>query len=341
MSKKLSRSKQMKHWQAVAVALIFASPAHAAQQPQGQQTSQPVQSQKTENLQGQVTAEEEESLPTLMTDSNETPVTVLEYTHPLLPDGYITDTPTTRNRLGDLVTRDKNEWVLGAPLPDDSYIISDAPTAFSQEISLCSDQEFVTALKAGGTTSKATGFNTIPHDADITLANGCVMFAPSVDTRVTTPKGIVMLEKNSLAVVVCDNSHLSVYDINDDHKGSVTLQAEGNTIALAPGRHVTVTHGKIAEFRDINPIQAILHKGVSSHKVGDQSKAFVSNFSILSAINALQPLGALMQSDHNEAKKVASKILKTSSILMQIDNNGVPYAFHAKKRSVALNSVLQ
>ncbi len=351
MSEKNSRISQS-NWLATIFGFLllasFAQSAHAAAEVQASNpvsvgsdpatSPAPVAKKLTDSEPAE--AAESADLPVLLTDSNDIPPSLLEVTHPQLPDGSVSDSALSNNLFG-LVTSEQNGHVLGEPLPDDSYIISAAPTAFTQKISLCSDLDFVAALKAGAGASNEPGFNTIPHDESIALENGCVMFAPSKDTRVLTPKGTVVIEKNSLAIVICDNNHLSVYDINDDHKGSIRLQTGGDTIALAPGRHVTVTHGKIAEFSDINPIQSILYKGVSSHKVGDESKAFVSNFSILSAINALQPLGALMQSDHNEAKKVASKILKTSSILLQIDNNGSAYAFHAKQRSVALKSTMQ
>jgi hypothetical protein len=55
-----------------------------------------------------------------------------------------------------------------------------------------------------------------------------------------------------------------------------------------------------------------------------------------SAVQSIQPLSALLQSNHCEAKKMQKRVIKTSAVLMQL-SQGAPYEFHAKQRAVALN----
>lgn len=213
---------------------------------------------------------------------------------------------------------------------DDSTITGYAPVGQVVDGKFCSDLEFGFAAGAGN------GVSTIKHSDIVTLESGSALFVPSKDMTVVTPKGKVKLGANSVAFVNVDGNQLSVYDINDNHKGSVVVAAGGRELSLSPGRHLTVTNDRAASFAEANPIESIMHRAVSRHELGNGHRAFTTEFSIPSAVQIVKPLGAMMHSNHAAAKKVAQNVIKTSAVMMHI-GGAAPYEFHTKPRTVAMN----
>jgi hypothetical protein len=213
---------------------------------------------------------------------------------------------------------------------DDSFITTNAPSAMNFDVKVCSDVEL-------GIASAANGVSTMPHSSCVTMDNGSVLFVAAKDMTVVSPKGKVKLAAGAIALVVADADHLSVYDVNDQHKRSVEVEVGGRSIPLSPGRHVTVTHNKIGQFNEINAVEAMMHRHVGSHELGNGHKAFTTEFSLPGAIEVLKPLKAMIKSNNTEAQKVAQKVFKTSAIVMQLSQGGASYEFHAKPKTVALN----
>ncbi len=211
---------------------------------------------------------------------------------------------------------------------DDSYMTTTSPQGTMVNASICSDIEFVGDV----------GFNGVEkmkHSAVVSVNSGSVLFAPTSDTTVVTPKGKVKVAANAVAMVVVEDTHLSVYDVNDLHKNSVVVEAAGRSIPLSPGSHAVITHAGVEQFSDINPVESIMHRGLSRHELGNGHRAFTSEFSVPGAIQCIKPLSAMILSNHSQAKKVKERVLKTSAIIMQLSSN-TPYEFHAKPRTVAL-----
>jgi len=214
---------------------------------------------------------------------------------------------------------------------DDSTIVGYTPVGQIVDGKVCSDIEFGFAT---GTAGKA--ISTIKHSDLVTLDNGSALFVPSKDMTVVTPKGKVKLGANAVAFISADEHHLSVYDINDQHKGSVVIAAGGRDLSLSPGRHMTVTSDHAATFADANPIESIMHRSVTSHDLGSGQRAFSTEFSIPSAVQIVKPLSAMMHSENAAAKKVAQSVIKTSAVMMHIGST-TPFEFHTKPRTVALS----
>ena len=212
---------------------------------------------------------------------------------------------------------------------DDSYISTSAPATTFVDAKFCSDIEL-------GSDTAMSSVNRFAHSQCVTLDNGSVLFAPKSDTTVVTPKGTVKVAANSVAMIVVDNNHLSVYDVNDLHKRSVVVEAGGRSIPLSPGKHAVITHAGIQQFAEINPIEAVMHRGFANHELGNGHKAFTSEFSVPSAIQSIKPLAAIVQSEHRVARKVRDGVLKTTAVIMQMTSNGPAYELHTKPRTVAL-----
>lgn len=217
---------------------------------------------------------------------------------------------------------------------DDSYMTF-SPMGQMVDGYVCSDIDL--ALTTGGANfGSGNAIATMKHSDLVTLDNGSALFVPLKDMTVVTPKGSVKLSANSVAFVSVNSTQLSVYDINDHHKSSVVVSTGGRDLALSPGRHLVVTHAAANSFADVNPIESIMHRSVNSHELGAGKRAFVTEFSIPSAVSVLKPLKALMASNDDAAKKVANRVLKTSAVVMMMGGNK-PFEFHAKPRTVALN----
>jgi hypothetical protein len=53
--------------------------------------------------------------------------------------------------------------------------------------------------------------------------------------------------------------------------------------------------------------------------MGQGLKAFVSEFSVMQAMNAVTPLKQIVNSKHSAAQKLSSQMLKNAAILMQMN----------------------
>lgn len=196
---------------------------------------------------------------------------------------------------------------------DNSYMVGGYGPTAQADASICSDIE----LGVSGNEVAKTA-----HSNRVILKKGNVLFVPFQNTVVETPHGTVSIEAKSVALISISDDKLAVYDIEDSHKGSVSVNAHGQNITLAPGNHVTVAHAKSGEFAQVNAIEAIPHRNVASKTIKAGVKAHTSEFSVASAISSIKPLQLVMSSKHPQAKQVANKMMKTTAILMHMGGNG-------------------
>ncbi|PZM79026.1 MAG: hypothetical protein DKT66_21300 [Candidatus Melainabacteria bacterium] len=176
----------------------------------------------------------------------------------------------------------------------------------------------------------------IKHSEQVKLTDGSILFAPLHDTQVQTPKGAVRVAANAIALISVSEAGLSVFDLDDQHKGSVSVESNGHNVVLSPGRHVMITPHHKAEFAQLNPIETIAHRALSSN-VKNGHRAHMSEFSVLSAIDSVKPLKALACSSHPNARKIAGRMMKTTAILMQLGgSSGEQYQHYFRPRMTAM-----
>lgn len=209
---------------------------------------------------------------------------------------------------------------------DNSYMVGGYGPTAQADASICSDIE----LGAGNEVARTA------HSNRVVLKKGNVLFVPFQDTVVETPHGNVSIEAKSVALVSVHGDKLAVYDLEDSHKGSVTVNAHGKQIALAPGNHVTVAHEAAGEFAQVNAIEAIPHRNLASKTIKAGVKAHTSEFSVASAIQSVKPLQAVMSSKHPQAKQVANKMMKTTAILLHMGGNGGDFQHYFKPAMTAM-----
>jgi hypothetical protein len=173
------------------------------------------------------------------------------------------------------------------------------------------------------------------------LPHGARLLSADQDTLFETSMGQVFVAKGALALIVCDQGTLSVYNLDDTRSGAVVLTAGSEKITLAPGRHATVTSGEARDFDLVNPIRTLGYRGLSSRKL-ENSRAkgslilHSSEFSLPSAIATVAPLKSLISSSDRAQSKVGRHLLKTAAIMQTISTQNVPYQLMAPPQTTAM-----
>jgi len=209
---------------------------------------------------------------------------------------------------------------------DNSYVVGGYGPTSAADASICSDTE----IGVGN----GNGIARMPHSNKVVLKKGNVLFVPFVDTVVVTPHGTVNVAAKSVAMISATDNELAVYDLDDNHKGAVTIEAHGQKLSLAPGSHVTLADER-SEFAQVNVIEAIPHRNVASRVIRTGIKAHTSEFAIHSAIQTIKPLKSVMSSSHPQAKKLADRLTKTSAVVLHLGGNG-EYQHHFKPAMTAM-----
>jgi hypothetical protein len=164
----------------------------------------------------------------------------------------------------------------------------------------------------GGISRKVNGTRTM-H-----LQRGAVVFAPTVNTVVSTGFGQVCIAARSLVLVISLKDGVAIYDLDDQHKGAVTARVFNNEIPLGPGRHILVTHDSFKRFEDVNPAQMLGYNNVTDFNAGGGLKVFAAGFSVPSAMQTILPLAQLLGSNHPYAQKFGKHLMKTAALLTQM-----------------------
>jgi hypothetical protein len=176
-----------------------------------------------------------------------------------------------------------------------------------QTVSATSDKALV-----GGISQTVNGTRTM-H-----LNKGAVVFAPTVNTVVSTEFGQVRIAAHSLVLMISFKDGVAIYDLDDQHKGAVTARVFNHEIPLGPGRHILVTHDNVKRFENVNPVQMLGYNNVTEFNAGGGLKVFAAGFSVPSAMQTVLPLTQLLSSNHPHAQKFGKHLMKTAALLTQM-----------------------
>ena len=150
------------------------------------------------------------------------------------------------------------------------------------------------------------------------LKKGAVVFAPTVNTIVSTEFGQVRIAAHSLVLMISFKDGVAIYDLDDQHKGAVTMRVFNHEIPLGPGRHILVTHDNVKHFENVNPVQMLGYNNVNDFNAGGGLKVFAAGFSVPSAMQTVLPLAQLLGSNHPHAQKLGKHLMKTAALLSQM-----------------------
>lgn len=153
------------------------------------------------------------------------------------------------------------------------------------------------------------------------MVDGATLLASRRDEVILTPFGKISVERNSVVLIICNKDGLSLFDIHDRRKGAVKLIVGESELSLAPGRHLSVTRSSVQRFEDINPAFLISHRNLNAHSLGNELKAFSSEFSHASAISAVTPLHELLGKPHAHMKPISESVLKTIAVSLHLQGN--------------------
>ncbi len=156
----------------------------------------------------------------------------------------------------------------------------------------------------------------------MSLTRGSVVFAPTVDTAITTPFGTVEVDSKSVVLIMSHDRGLSVYNLDDNHRSAVRVTSGNSRMTLAPGKHACITPASVKGFEEINPAQLFGYRKMNEHQIGDHLKVYSSEFSVAHAMRTVLPLKQLVSTSNPKAKAIADHMIKTTVILMQMQGGG-------------------
>ncbi|MBU6452842.1 MAG: hypothetical protein KGS72_13735 [Cyanobacteria bacterium REEB67] len=167
-----------------------------------------------------------------------------------------------------------------------------------------------------------------------TMHDGVSLLAPDCDTVVDTPHGRLSLAAGSIALLICTENQVSIYDLHDDRRGAVTFiagSAPTGAIVLTPGRSAFLTNrpqdaspsrqGAIrreASLAEYNPALFVAYRHLTEQSVNDGKHLSMAEFEPMSMIRGLKPLQTLATSNDGKARRAMANIVKTAAILMEV-----------------------
>jgi len=185
---------------------------------------------------------------------------------------------------------------------------------------------------------KASGHGQIQKK--MSLNKGSVVFSPRVDTLVQTSFGDVSIAAHSLVLVLTFSEGVAVYNLDDSHHGAVRVNVRGREMTLTPGTGAVIAATNKSSFEHINPAQLFGYRNIKNIEIDKELKLFTSEFSLIQAIQTVQPLKQLVLSRESRAQHLASHLLKTAGILMQLSGSGQQYRQVLRPKVVAWSTTV-
>jgi hypothetical protein len=148
------------------------------------------------------------------------------------------------------------------------------------------------------------------------LSGGATLFAPDHAIKVETPYGTVQIASRAIVLAVLTKNGLSLYNIHDEHRGDVCFAGKAASLSLPIAQHLMIST-EDREFADVNPLDFITHRELRSDKLPGGLQMIHSQFSLLSAINGVAPLRAMLHSSEPGEHKMINRLVKDAAVIMQ------------------------
>lgn len=136
----------------------------------------------------------------------------------------------------------------------------------------------------------------------------------------TTAGGITV---NNILAAGVGGTGASTGSCGAGEAGDIKLSGIKNG-TLCPGQQVVLTRNRTAKFSDINPASGVAVRHTVKVPMSNGLTAYVSEFSIVSALSTGNLYGRLMQSAIGRA--ALSRILRTAACVQMVTDNHTPYA---------------
>jgi len=167
----------------------------------------------------------------------------------------------------------------------------------------------------------------------LSIHEGNFLLAPSKDLEIRIPHGTICIKAGTVVFLSNTSEMISIFDLHDTSSGSVKLHSNFGSYQLSPGMHLTLAPQFMGEFAQLNKLESISHRKMSSQNLGNGWKLHSSEFSILSTISAVEPLRTMLTTERPQAKKLLNSILKTTAVTLNMSKGKGPYQQYSRPLS--------
>jgi hypothetical protein len=153
------------------------------------------------------------------------------------------------------------------------------------------------------------------------IQSGSFLLSPDRSLSIKTNFATITIEGRSVDLLFVAKQAVSLYDLDEMHKGGTSLIVNGQTINLQPGEHITVTTAVTDKFATVNNQHFISHRKLQSSSI-DKLKVYKSEFNIFTAINSIESLHESAAAPIRRQKRAVNHLLKTAAIQNELANGG-------------------
>jgi hypothetical protein len=157
---------------------------------------------------------------------------------------------------------------------------------------------------------------------------GALLLVPDQNELVDTPYGTVKVAAGAVTLLVVTDKGLAVYNLHDNHKDSVVIDALGQTFSLTPGLNALLSHSPRQSFEELNPAPYVAYRNLRSGKRGEMS-LHQAEYQITSLLRALPTMTKSMTVNDVKKQKAMANVVKTAAILMTVMPGGEPFTCRA------------
>jgi hypothetical protein len=179
-------------------------------------------------------------------------------------------------------------------------------------------------------TNQGISFGNGSGGQNFVLDKGTVFFAPTSNILVSTHEGDVSIAAGAAALVFESGNDVAVLNLTDENTGNVKFLSGGHSVSLVPGQEIVLTRNASASLKQINPASAVAHRRVEKTHFNNGITAFVTEFSIMSALQNTPLYNSLKKTE--EGRAALDKILRAAASLQIVTAARGPYSTNQEQQ---------
>jgi hypothetical protein len=158
------------------------------------------------------------------------------------------------------------------------------------------------------------------------LSGGAMLLSPKEETVVDTPSGEVRVGGDALALLICFDRGLGVYDLLA--KRSIEVESASESVSVLPGHCAVLTQLAGKSFEELNPCSFAYYRNLDWRSISGDIKLYQAEFDVMSVVNGLPPLQALLHSNDEGVRKKMDEMLKTAKERLVLSSSKEPFALY-------------
>jgi hypothetical protein len=163
-------------------------------------------------------------------------------------------------------------------------------------------------------------------DSGTAAKPSAAFLSPESETELSLKYGTLHLMPGSLVLLVSAEDTVAVYDLHDGKDSDVFVECEGQKFPLTPGREVTLASARHEDFASACPMPFVAYYPPEKKQISAGVVSFTCKYDVYTLIFRYKPFRELLTSTNPKLRKVAEKVLKTSSIMSNITANARYYS---------------